>query len=74
MYRMRGEPIGLFHNLVIPAKCLPVLDTGPESRPRLNMGASLQIPAFHPHPNPLPSTEGVTQGLLRGKIEMGALD
>ena len=36
----------------------------PESRTRLNIGASLQILAFHPHPNPLPSRErGLRKGL-----------
>ena len=56
--------------MVIPAKSLPVLDTGPESRPRENVGASLQMPAFHPHPNPLSSRErGLRKGLLRGRLE-----
>ena len=39
----------------------------PESRPRMDIGASLQIPAFHPHPNPLPSRErGLIKGLVKG--------
>ena len=45
----------------IPAfgdSCIPgAFRRKPESRPRLNIEASLRILAFHPHPNPLPSRE-----------------
>ena len=51
----------------IPAfgdSCIPgAFRRKPESRPRLNIEASLRILAFHPHPNPLPSRE---RGLRNG--------
>ena len=51
----------------IPAfgdSCIPgAFRRKPESRPRLNIEASLRILAFHPHPNPLPSRE---RGLIKG--------
>ena len=52
------------HNAVIPAKA--------GIQASLNMGASYQMSALHPHPNPLPSAErGVTQRSPKAGTQRG---